>query len=219
MERIIGKRSEHMGTAELQAKLSGYQEIWLDIGTGDGRFVLQTARNRPDVFVLGVDASRENLRVTSQKAPGNALFIIANALALPVELHGLADRVTINFPWGSLLTGLLDAEPALLNGLMAVARPGAIFDVRLNGSALAEAGWELEPGGERVQHALISAGIKVKHPTRMDAGDLRGCPCTWAKRLAFGRAPYAVHIRGWQQAYRRAAQPGNIQREAIRIQP
>jgi len=218
MERIIGKNSVHISAAELQAKLIGYQQIWLDIGTGDGRFVLHAAKVHPEVFVIGVDASRENLRSTSQKAPANALFIIANALALPVELNALADQVTINFPWGSLLTGLLNAEPALLNGMLAVARPGAVFDVRLNGSALAEAGWELEPGGKQVYQALQAMGIIVKRPTRLDAGDLRGYPSTWAKRLAFGRKPYAVHIQGTQPAYNQAAYPGNILREAAGFQ-
>jgi hypothetical protein len=29
----------------------------------------------------------------------------------------MASKVTINFPWGSLLTGLLDGNPMLLEGL------------------------------------------------------------------------------------------------------
>jgi hypothetical protein len=33
-----------------------------------------------------------------RKAPDNALYVIANALALPKELGGMASKITINFP-------------------------------------------------------------------------------------------------------------------------
>src|SRR3712207_8184907 len=47
------------------------------------------------------------------------------------SLDGMASKVTINFPWGSLLKGLLDAEPMLLKGVLAISRPGAALEVRL----------------------------------------------------------------------------------------
>ena len=37
----------------------------------------------------------------------NALFVVAAAERVPAELHGLADELTILFPWGSLLRGAL----------------------------------------------------------------------------------------------------------------
>ena len=48
------------------------------------------------VAVVGVDAYRENLRKASRRAPDNALYIVANALALPRELGGMASKVTIS---------------------------------------------------------------------------------------------------------------------------
>jgi hypothetical protein len=44
----------------------------------------------------------------------------------------MASKVTINFPWGSLLTGLVDGEPMLLEGLLDITRAGAALEVRLN---------------------------------------------------------------------------------------
>ena len=170
-------------------RLAGSAETWLDLGTGDGRFVLRTARSRPETLVIGLDACRENLREAVRMAPLNALFVIANACALPQELYGCASRVTINFPWGSLLRGLLEPEPGLLNGLRAVMRPGARLAVRLNASALSEAGWGLAAGGEQIQDVLANAGFKLRAPQRLDAAALRACDSTWAKRMAFGRCP------------------------------
>ena len=48
-----------------------------------------TARSA-SVAVVGVDAYRENLRKASRRAPDNALYNVANALALPRELGGMA---------------------------------------------------------------------------------------------------------------------------------
>jgi len=176
--------------------MAGYSDVLIDVGTGDGRYVLHVARTRPTWFAVGVDACRDNLRkAASRKAPPNALYVIANALALPGELDGMASKLTINFPWGSLLTGLLNGNPMLLEGLLAVARPGAELEIRLNAGALSDAGYTLESGAARVRQALQSGGFDVGDLVRLYARELRQCRTTWAKRLAYGRDPRAVCMR------------------------
>lgn len=196
MESIRGKQALFIDAAALAQRLDGYQHILIDIGTGDGRFVRHTAETRADTFALGIDACRENLRRTSRLAPDNALFVIANAQALPCELHGLATHITINFAWGSLLQGLLGDDTRLLAGLAALAQPGARIDVRLNGGALSEAGWSLAAGTAQVRQVLLEAGFAIQTVTAMNADDLRQLPTTWARRLAFGRDPRAVTLSG-----------------------
>jgi len=132
VEYIWGKTSAEIDADGLAAGLAGISDVLIDIGTGDGRYVLHVARTRPTWFALGVDACRENLREASRKASPNTLYVIANALTLLGELGGMASKVTINFPWDSLLMGLLDGEPMLLEGLLAIARPGATLEIRLN---------------------------------------------------------------------------------------
>lgn len=192
MEIIRGKRSLELNMDDLQVRLSGYKNILLDLGTGDGRFVHRLAEKYPDRFVIGLDACRENLREVSRAKLANVLFVIASAQALPPELSGLCTSISINFPWGSLLRGLLDADPALLGGLAQVARPNADVTIRLNGGALAEAGWDAQAGAWQVYDSLWAGGLQAQTPALMDQAALRACPTTWAKRLAFGRDP-----RGW----------------------
>jgi hypothetical protein len=155
---------------------------------------------------MGVDASRENLHAASRAAPANALFAIGN-VTLPgceifTALRGRATRVTINFPWGSLRDALLAGEPALLDGLRALMAPGCRLEVRLNASALAEAGWDLHGGGQQAAEMLEKAGLRVRAPQTLEAPHLRAMPSTWAKRLAYGRNPQAVLVLA-----RLAAQP------------
>lgn len=194
MEMIIGKKSRRLGGMEWMQLSAGYQSVLIDLGTGDGRFVMSAARSSPGILVIGIDACRENLRNISRSAPENALFLIANAMSLPEELAGTANQMTINFPWGSLLSGLLDGSPALIKGMQAVGRPGVSITIRLNQSALADAGHTLAEGGEIVSRVLADAGYQVLPFEWFSAEKLRQIPSSWAKRMAFGRQPEAIVI-------------------------
>ena len=196
METIRGRKSLELDFNGLKERLAGHNRIILDLGTGDGRYVHYLADTYPDAFVIGVDSCRENLREHSQAKLVNMLFVIANAKELPRELNGLISHVTINFPWGSLLESLLSGDPALINGLGSVARPGASLELRVNAGALEEAGTTLESGAERIYNNALEAGWQIKHPVPMDIHTLRKYPTTWAKRLAFGRDPRAVMMSG-----------------------
>jgi 16S rRNA (adenine(1408)-N(1))-methyltransferase len=200
MEILRGKQVAFMNTVEFAEQRAGYDSLLIDLGTGDGRFVRHIAQTDTNCLVIGLDACRENLHETARRAPANTLFVIANAQTLPPELNGLAARITINFPWGSLLQGLLIEETGLLTGLFRLAQPNAALTLCLNGGALREADWELEAGTHRIREVLMDNGFKVQLPYTMSAHDLRSYPTTWAKRLVFGRDPRAVCLRAIRTA-------------------
>ena len=195
MHAIEGKQTRELDAATIAAWASRYHDLTVDLGTGDGRFVRHLARLDLARGAIGVDTHGANLRLHSRGAPDNALFVVADALVLPPELRRLATRVTVNFPWGSLLRGLLDGHDGLLAGLRAVGRPGASLEITLNAGALAEAGWGLEAGVQRVAMTLERSGFRVRPVRAIGPDQLRRFPTTWAKRLAFGRDPRAVGIR------------------------
>ena len=60
--------------------------------------------------------------------------------------------------------------------------------------ALAEAGWPLEAGAAQIREVLAAHGLRMKRPVSLDSTELRAYPTTWAKRLAFGRDPRALHL-------------------------
>jgi 16S rRNA (adenine(1408)-N(1))-methyltransferase len=196
VEYLVGKRALALDQPALVERLRGRTRVLVDVGTGDGRFVRAAALADPAAFAIGLDACREQLWQAVRAAPPNALYVIANALALPCELDGRATHLTLNFPWGSLLAGLLAGDPALLARLAAIACPGAPLDVRLNAGALAEAGATLAEGGAAVRAALVAAGFALRRPVALGPAELRACPTTWAHRLAFGRDPRALWLRG-----------------------
>ena len=196
METIRGKTSLALDFNGWKKKLTNYEQIVLDLGTGDGRYARTLAERHPRWFIIGLDSCRENLREHSRSKSGNLLFVIASAQDLPRELDGLISHITINFPWGSLLESLLTDDSKLMHGLKAISQTSASLKLRLNGGALAEAGKTLEAGTDRIYFNLLRAGWQLEHPVTMDACALKTFPSTWAKRLAFGRDPRAMMISG-----------------------
>lgn len=194
METIRGRESHDIGLIELSERLADYNQIALDLGTGDGRFVRCMAEKQKNAFFIGVDACRENLHATSRIKLPNALFVIASAQALPLELNRLASQITINFPWGSLLESFLNNDDALINSLLTITCPDAKLDIHLNGEALKTAGWALESGADQIENNLRVSGWKTKSRSWVDPQALRSIPTTWAKRLAFGRDPRAIRL-------------------------
>jgi 16S rRNA (adenine(1408)-N(1))-methyltransferase len=102
--------------------------------------VLAAAAAQADRLIVGVDANAEAMATASRRAAAkpsrgglpNAVFVVAAAEALPTELDGVADVVTVHFPWGSLLRGLLGADAATMTGLTRVLRPGATLQMLLS---------------------------------------------------------------------------------------
>jgi len=163
--------------------------------------VLATAAAQPDRLVVGVDASAAAMAVASRRAAAtprrgglpNALFVIAAVEALPPELDGLADLVTVHFPWGSLLRGLLRADPAAMAGLTRIMRPGATLSLLLS-STDRDRGAGVEPLQEPDLRALAASyddwGLAVTEARPATAADVAAAHSTWGKRLgAGGRRP------------------------------
>jgi 16S rRNA (adenine(1408)-N(1))-methyltransferase len=197
METIRGRKSLELDFDGLKKRFTGCNRILLDLGTGDGRYVHYLAENNPGWFVIGLDTCRENLRERSQAKFQNILFVIASAQELSHELNGLVSHVSINFPWGSLLDSLLTGDSKLFSGLAFLSPSTTSVAVLLNGGALKEAGWTLETGADQIYSNMIKIGWHVETPALMDAYSLKAFPTTWAKRLAFGRYPCALELRGW----------------------
>jgi 16S rRNA (adenine(1408)-N(1))-methyltransferase len=163
--------------------------------------VLATAAAQPDRLVVGIDANAAAMATASRRAAAtprrgglpNALFVVAAAEALPPELDGLADTVTVHFPWGSLLRGLVHADPAVMAGLTRLMRPGATLTVLLSSTDRDRAAG-VAPLGEAAVRVLAGAyagwGLDVVEARPATAADIAAAHSTWGKRLgAGGRRP------------------------------
>lgn len=81
------------------------------------------------------DAARKAVR---QKLD-NVLFVQASVERLPPELAALADRITINYPWGSLLAAVATPDPRILSAIAGLGKPGAGLAMLINMSVFDDA--------------------------------------------------------------------------------
>ncbi len=115
-------------------------KVLIDIGTGDGRFILDAAKEDSECLCIGIDAAAENMQKNSRIAASkpkkgglpNALYIRGAAENLPGPFENLADIVSINYPWGSLMR--ITSEPDIdnLKKIRAICKTGAELTVLLN---------------------------------------------------------------------------------------
>ena len=174
--------------------------VIIDIGTGDGRFVYQSARQNPNKFYIGIDPNVRPLEKISEKihrkpakggAP-NVLFIQAAVEDLPPELDGVADEVHVHFPWGSLLRVFATGDVDVLRSVRRICSRGAMMEVLLGLDPLRDHS-EIERLGlteislEFVDRILISryarAGFEITERGVRPASEWPEFNTSWAKRL------------------------------------
>ena len=169
----------------------------MDIGTGDGRFVLRAARSEPDTLVIGIDPDAASMLESARRAARkperggvpNAFFIVSAVEALPVELPPIADRVTAHFPWGTLLRGLVRAEAAVLAPIAQVVRPGATVSLLVSVTETERAtglGVLDQHGLARIAEPYRAHGLDLVACRPATEADVAAAHSTWAKRLGAG---------------------------------
>jgi 16S rRNA (adenine(1408)-N(1))-methyltransferase len=185
--------------------------IVIDIGTGDGLFVYQCARENPKKFYIGVDANARPLEKVSEKvhrkaAKGglpNVLFLQAAVEDLPVELDGVANEVHVHFPWGSLLQSVASGDPKVLQNIRRVCANDALLEIVIgldperDRSELARL--NLPPlTTEHVDSLLVpqynSAGFEICERGIIFPSEWPELHTSWAKRLKGNAARSLLYI-------------------------
>ncbi|HEV8699285.1 MAG TPA: hypothetical protein VGQ89_16445 [Candidatus Limnocylindrales bacterium] len=167
----------------------------MDIGTGDGRSVLDRASTDPTALLIGIDASAAAMATSSRRAarrgPHNALFFAAGAEQLAGSpLAGYADLVTVTFPWGSLLRGVLGMDPAALAGVAALACPGGRLQVLASvvpSDGIAGMDCLDATAEPAIRAAWRIAGLELTSFRAATPDEVAASGSTWARRLRAGR--------------------------------
>lgn len=146
-----------------------------------------------------MDANAVGLREFSGRASRehltNAVFVRAAIENLPPALAGVADRVTIVLPWGSLLAAVIAPSLPVLRAIRALCARQAVITVVIGGDPIRDRA-ETERLGlpvlplpmrqAELAAGWAAAGFALGDVREIDAADLAAWPSTWAKRLAHG---------------------------------
>jgi len=173
---------------------ASYARCHIDLGTGDGRYARELARRSPNLAVIGLDTCLDHLKGSARRQPPNVRYITADALTFTDGLLPAAQSISINFPYGSLLTGLIAGSPDLLWRLdRSLAGEGEVV-IRVNASALEAVGHEALIARRSIENALRTLPGLHLTTRNLSQDDLRQFPCSWAKRLGYGRATEAFSV-------------------------
>ena len=183
----------------------------IDIGTGDGLFVYQSAKENPNRFYIGIDANRQPLEKISEKihrkpASGglpNVLFLQAAVEDLPPELDGVADEVHVHFPWGTLLRAVATGDSAVLASLRRLCAPGALLEIVIGIDPERDRAEIERLGLQSLSASYIesilapkyeAAGFDVLESGALAASNWSTLRTSWAKRLKSGAKRTVFYI-------------------------
>lgn len=120
------------------------------------------------------------------------MFVQSALETLPAEFDSIADEITANFPWGSLLRAVVLPEVGPLAKLAAIAKPGARIEMHINIHPFRDAAYAARLGlseallianHEAFVLAYMRAGLAVT-----DIADVSDHPraTRWGKQLGHG---------------------------------
>jgi 16S rRNA (adenine(1408)-N(1))-methyltransferase len=187
--------------------------VIVDLGTGDGRAVLAAAAADTRALVIGLDPDARAMAEASRRAARpprkggllNVLFVVAAAERVPIELCGRADRVTVIFPWGSLLRGLLGADESVARGIAGLLRPAGCLEALISVTPRDGVGGLAALDEAAIQDAsdsLARVGLELVTASRASAEEVRATRSSWGRRLlADADRPL------WRLSFVRASRP------------
>ena len=101
--------------------------------------------------------------------------------------------MTINFPWASLLRGVLGRDEAVLAGIARLAAPGASIGSLV--SVVPRDGVPAVPPDGELAAAYARHGLRLVEARPATADEIAASGSSWAKRLRAGRARPATLLR------------------------
>lgn len=187
--------------SSLDQLIKGFKYINIDLGTGNGKFVYDLAVKNPDTLYIGIEPTALNLYEYSKKLQKNKLknliYIISSIENMNDQLNGLADKIFINFPWGSLLEVIVKDLPELLSKISSLGKSGAEYIFTFAYSSIHEP-TEIE----KRQLPLISteyllselkriynmAGLEIINCINISHNEIKDFGTLWAKKLFLGKS-------------------------------
>jgi 16S rRNA (adenine(1408)-N(1))-methyltransferase len=210
---LDGRLARELSRAELDGLLAGRRRVVLDAGAGDGRFAYRRAAADPTAFVIALDPVKENMEKIAARAArkpargglANLVLVWGTLESAAPELAAVATGVHVVLPWGSLLRGLVERSPSILGPLRRIARPGASIDVVLNAEPWNRSvpadlhdlpAVDLALARETLAPAYLEHGIEITETGLLSPEEVGALDSSWSRRLAHGRHPAFVYLRG-----------------------
>jgi 16S rRNA (adenine(1408)-N(1))-methyltransferase len=183
-----------------------FEKNFLDIGTGDGRFIYKSALKNRNFLYIGIDPAsnlKEYQREINRKRLKNALLLNSSIENFNPDISEYFDHISVILPWGNLLkyTATCDAEFfAKLNHWLKI--NGSIEIIFGFNEELEEKETKrlnLKELNEKEIEYLKDLYLNLKNYQLeffkvISYKKLEDIETTWAKKLSFGANRKYIHI-------------------------
>lgn len=200
MKIVKGNKILDFSGEKLKELSSKFRNVAIDLGTGDGNYVYGEALKNPDTLYIGIDPSAKQMQVFSKKALRkkleNILFVIGSIEVFPNDFDIKADKVTVNFPWGSLMEKIVRCEDDTVLFFKKLLKPGGklefIFGYSEDLEPTETSRLELPEINEGyVEQNIIpkfeKSGFKLTGFAQLSHEEIKNTQTTWSKKLAFNK--------------------------------
>ena len=199
MPKIL-KDKEIIEIDSIKSLLEGYGQVIVDLGTGNGKFAYKEAIKNQNIFYIGIDPIGENIIKYYKKKKKklkrynlkNLVFVISPIQDIDEDLFNLVDDIYINFPWGSLLEGIVKGEEKLLKNIYSLAKDGGNIHLTFTYSSIYEAGeierrclplLSLEYIDIILRDEFMAMGINILDYGYLEEYKLKSFGTLWSKRI------------------------------------
>ena len=154
------------------------------------------------------EASRRAARNPNKGGLPNAVFVAAGVEMLPRELAGLADLVTVRFPWGSLLRGALGLDASAATAIARLVAPAGGLEMAVSVQDRDAVGPSRPPAPfgdrdiDRIRRIYAGLGLELCDVRPLGLEDLTDLHSSWARRLRVDE-----DRRAWSLRLERAGGP------------
>lgn len=211
---IITSRNRVLTTIkDVLSQITEYHKIVVDIGCGDGKFIYNLAKKHPEDFYIGIDASNKLLTKTAAKlhkkpvkgGVDNLIFLVSEITSVPEELQNIASEIYINFPWGSLLEGLINVEIETIKKIVNIGKQDAKLHIFFSYDEKFEANFVQERNLPALSRSYLETewkskiedfGISVETIEELDADEKQNIHTSWGKELLDTRDRVVFKITG-----------------------
>lgn len=161
---------------------------------------------------MATDLNSDALRTSAARAArkpqrggiSNLICIAEPVEVLAKELPGIANRLSIVLPWGSLLRGIALPDPMLLGNLRCLSAENATIEIVFSHDERRDAGQADRLGFARIDESHVRqtlaeayerACFRVIAIDTINQAELRHYETAWASRLAFGKPRTVWRLR------------------------
>lgn len=204
MKILLGNQIIEINKFQFENIVKQFKSVVVDIGTGDGQFIYRKAKQNPDVLYIGIDASIDSMlkcsiKISKKPSKGglkNVLLVVGTVEDLPNEMTSIADKITINLPWGSLRDGIVKGDEVVLKNIKKISKANTDISICVTYSDKYEKEEinirKLPPLSLSFIKTQLKAkysfyGIKIDDVCLWNNDMLKTLDTKWAKKLAYGK--------------------------------